>query len=54
MTKPATPFYFKENNATIWLTASQYNNLKDAMTESVKDGRNPASRLKGFGPAPQA
>ena len=50
--KRSTPYYFREGKATIWLTASQYTTLKALMAESVKDGRNPASRMEGFGPPP--
>jgi len=50
--KRSTPYFFKENNATIWLTANEYNNLKAAMIQSIQDGKNPASRLNGFGPPP--
>lgn len=51
--KRSTPYYFREGKATIWLTAGQYTRLKALMAESVKDGRNPASRMKGFGPPPR-
>ena len=50
--KAKTPYYFREGKATIWLTAGQYTRLKAAMAESVKDGRNSATRMEGFGPAP--
>jgi hypothetical protein len=50
--KRSTPYFFKEGNATIWLTAQQYKNLKARMIQSVRDGKNPASRLNGFGPPP--
>ena len=53
MTKRNTPYYFKEGKSTLWLTAGEYNRLKAIMIKSVKDGRNPASRLEGFGPAPR-
>ena len=54
MTKQSTPYYFKEGEATLWLTAGEYTRLKAAMLQSVKEGRNPASRMDGFGPAPKA
>ena len=50
--KQSTPYFFREGKATIWLTAGQYRNLKAAMLQSVQDGRNPASRMEGFGPEP--
>jgi hypothetical protein len=50
--KCPTPYFFKEGNATIWLTAKQYNNLKALMIQSIQDGKNPASRLNSFGPPP--
>ena len=54
MPKRNTPYYFKEGKATLWLTADEYTELKELMIQSVKDGRNPASRLEGFGPAPES
>ena len=50
--KRSTPYYFREGKATIWLTAGEYIRLKALMAESVRDGRNPASRMEGFGPPP--
>ena len=41
--KKKTPYFFKEGSLTIWLTAKQYQSLKNKM---------PADRLAGFGPAP--
>ena len=41
--KRKTPYFFKEGSMTIWLTAKQYQSLKNMM---------PADRLAGFGPAP--
>lgn len=48
-----SPFYFKENGWTIWLTAQQYRSLRAGFEKRARDG-NPAAihRLKGFGPPP--
>ena len=47
-----TPYTFREGNVTLRLTASQYRSLKALMIDSIQQGRNPVSRLKGFGPEP--
>jgi hypothetical protein len=53
MNHSKSPFYFKENGWTIWLTAQQYRSLRAGFEERARDG-NPAAirRLKGFGPPP--
>ena len=52
--KRSTPYFFCEpsTGGVLWLTAGEYRNLKAAMLQSVQDGRNPASRMEGFGPEP--
>ena len=52
MTKRKTPYFFKEGRVTLWLTADQYTSLRSAMIQSIEDGKAPASRLEGLGPAP--
>ena len=54
MAKRNTPYYFKEGKATLWLTAGEYTRLHAAFLVAVEEGRTDASRLEGFGPAPEA
>ena len=52
MPYPGKPYYFKEGNATLWLTAGEYTRLHAAFLVAIEEGRTDASRLEGFGPAP--
>ena len=52
--KRSTPYFFRENGWTIWLTAAQYRSLWAAFEERARDGCLEARlRMRGFGPPPR-
>ena len=51
----STPYYFRENGWTIWLTASQYRVLLAGFEKRANAGDDAARRrMAGFGPPPVA
>ena len=51
--KRSTPYFFRENGWTIWLTASQYRSLRAGFEERANAGDAVARRrMEGFGPPP--